>query len=155
MSTRCPVRPIQRHPHAFVYRAQNGFVSAPSPSVFRRQLETVEVAIWSWRENRAVLRISTQFTTDPVKVTMLFPEVSRTGWRRRWDSNPRYGVTVYTLSRRAPSTTRPRLRISIRATAPLLERVGPISRSAPLASLPLQRKPHDGTKCICTRQSFP
>ena len=28
-------------------------------------------------------------------------------WRRGWDSNPRYGVTVYTRSRRAPSTTRP------------------------------------------------
>src|SRR5436853_6664159 len=23
-------------------------------------------------------------------------------WRRRWDSNPRYGVSVYTLSKRAP-----------------------------------------------------
>ena len=31
-------------------------------------------------------------------------------WRSRRDSNPRYGVTVYTLSRRAPSTTRPLLR---------------------------------------------
>ena len=30
-------------------------------------------------------------------------------WRRRRDSNPRY-VAVYTLSRRAPSTTRPPLR---------------------------------------------
>ncbi len=28
-------------------------------------------------------------------------------WRTGRDSNPRYGVTVYTLSRRAPSTTRP------------------------------------------------
>lgn len=26
--------------------------------------------------------------------------------RRRWDSNPRYGFSVYTLSRRAPSATR-------------------------------------------------
>ena len=31
-------------------------------------------------------------------------------WRRERDSNPRYGVTVYTLSRRAPSTTRTPLR---------------------------------------------
>ncbi len=31
-------------------------------------------------------------------------------WRRGRDSNPRYGVTVYTLSRRAPSTTRTPLR---------------------------------------------
>ncbi len=33
-------------------------------------------------------------------------------WRSGWDSNPRYRVTVYTLSRRAPSTTRPPLRIA-------------------------------------------
>ena len=31
-------------------------------------------------------------------------------WRRERDSNPRYGVTVYTLSRRAPSATRTPLR---------------------------------------------
>ncbi len=33
-----------------------------------------------------------------------------TGWRRERDSNPRDGITAYTLSRRAPSTTRPPLR---------------------------------------------
>ena len=32
------------------------------------------------------------------------------GWRRERDSNPRYAVSVYTLSRRAPSTTRTPLR---------------------------------------------
>ncbi len=31
-------------------------------------------------------------------------------WRRERDSNPRYAVSVYTLSRRAPSATRPSLR---------------------------------------------
>ena len=31
-------------------------------------------------------------------------------WRRERDSNPRYAINVYTLSRRAPSTTRPPLR---------------------------------------------
>ncbi len=36
-------------------------------------------------------------------------------WRRGRDSNPRYGVTVYTLSRRAPSTARPPLRFSATA----------------------------------------
>ena len=35
----------------------------------------------------------------------------KTWWRSRRDSNPRYGVAVYTLSRRAPSTTRPLLRM--------------------------------------------
>ena len=35
----------------------------------------------------------------------------QTCWRRGRDSNPRYGVTVYTLSRRAPSTTRTPLQI--------------------------------------------
>ena len=31
-------------------------------------------------------------------------------WRRRRDSNPRYAINVYTLSRGAPSATRPLLR---------------------------------------------
>ena len=38
--------------------------------------------------------------------------ISVPNWRRRRDSNPRYAFGVYSLSRRAPSTTRPRLRIS-------------------------------------------
>ena len=38
-------------------------------------------------------------------------------WRRGRDSNPRYGSTVYTLSRRAPSTARPPLRTCLMLTA--------------------------------------
>src|SRR5690606_3191522 len=34
-------------------------------------------------------------------------------WRRGRDSNPRYAINVYTLSRRAPSTTRTPLRIPV------------------------------------------
>lgn len=41
----------------------------------------------------------------------------RTLWNGRWrsgrDSNPRYAFDVYSLSRRAPSTTRPPLRIAL------------------------------------------
>jgi hypothetical protein len=37
-------------------------------------------------------------------------------WRRERDSNPRYAIHVYTLSRRAPSTTRTSLRIFQTAT---------------------------------------
>ena len=33
------------------------------------------------------------------------------GWRRRRDSNPRYAINVYSLSRGAPSATRPLLQI--------------------------------------------
>ena len=33
-------------------------------------------------------------------------------WRRGRDSNPRYAINVYTLSRRAPSAARPPLRIN-------------------------------------------
>ena len=48
--------------------------------------------------------------------------LQRTGvfvyWRRGRDSNPRYGVTVYTLSRRAPSTTRTPLQKTCSFTAP-------------------------------------
>ena len=32
-------------------------------------------------------------------------------WRMGWDSNPRYAFDVYTLSRRAPSTTRPPIHV--------------------------------------------
>ena len=40
-----------------------------------------------------------------------FYQIVRTVWRSGRDSNPRYGFAVYSLSRRAPSTTRPPLRI--------------------------------------------
>ena len=36
-----------------------------------------------------------------------------TNWRRGRDSNPRYAINVYTLSRRAPSATRPPLQYSL------------------------------------------
>src|SRR5215510_9744087 len=32
-------------------------------------------------------------------------------WRREWDSNPRGGISAYTISNRAPSTTRTSLRV--------------------------------------------
>ena len=38
-------------------------------------------------------------------------------WRRGRDSNPRYAINVYTLSRRAPSTTRPPLREAAQVSA--------------------------------------
>src|SRR5688572_28531570 len=43
----------------------------------------------------------------------------REDWRSGRDSNPRYAFGVYSLSRRAPSTTRPPLRMSWRP-APLV-----------------------------------
>src|SRR5687768_3482447 len=45
-----------------------------------------------------------------------------TRWRSGRDSNPRYAFGVYSLSRRAPSTTRPPLRMPARA--------GPLLRNA-------------------------
>ncbi len=38
---------------------------------------------------------------------------SRTTWRREWDSNPRYPFEVHALSKRAPSTARPSLRVDL------------------------------------------
>ena len=35
-------------------------------------------------------------------------------WWRRWDSNPRYAINVYTLSKRAPSAAQPLLHILFR-----------------------------------------
>jgi hypothetical protein len=42
----------------------------------------------------------------------------KTAWRSGRDSNPRYAFDVYSLSRRAPSTTRPPLRMPFSASAP-------------------------------------
>src|SRR5215208_2944883 len=71
------------------------------------------------------------------------------GWRSGRDSNPRYGFAVYSLSRRAPSTTRPPLRTasdrSMQSIAPesgaqskRLERghVEVLGRSGKLAAAP-------------------
>ena len=44
--------------------------------------------------------------------TLRKPEL-QTHWRREWDSNPRYPCEVYTLSKRAPSATRPSLRSTV------------------------------------------
>ena len=49
-------------------------------------------------------------------------------WRRGRDSNPRYAINVYTLSRRATSTTHPPLRFDMRCT--ILERVKGIEPSS-------------------------
>ena len=49
-------------------------------------------------------------------------------WQRGRDSNPRYAMNVYTLSRRATSTTHPPLRFDMRCT--ILERVKGIEPSS-------------------------
>src|SRR5215210_6344547 len=45
-------------------------------------------------------------------------------WRSGWDSNPRYAFGVYSLSRRAPSTTRPPLRMHLEVEASRVRRFG-------------------------------
>ena len=50
------------------------------------------------------------------------------GWRRRRDSNPRYAINVYSLSRGAPSATRPLLRKLVSETC--------IIKRSPLQRLP-------------------
>jgi hypothetical protein len=47
----------------------------------------------------SLLRASSRHKKSPIQSGFLI-------WRRGRDSNPRYGVTVHTLSRRAPSTAR-------------------------------------------------
>ena len=54
-------------------------------------------------------------------------------WRRGRDSNPRYGITVYTLSRRAPSATRTPLQFFARIASNI-----PVARPA---RLPASRSP--------------
>ena len=50
-------------------------------------------------------RLSNPNENAPFKGALTF------GWRRRRDSNPRYAINVYSLSRGAPSATRPLLQI--------------------------------------------
>jgi hypothetical protein len=73
------------------------------------------------KKRRSILRFQRSSTTDraaksretaPVsRLCFAGKKVSQTGWRSGRDSNPRYAFGVYSLSRRAPSTTRPPLRI--------------------------------------------
>ena len=62
----------------------------------------------SLRANRSNRRVLIKSSTPLIK-----REAPRGGlslyWRRGRDSNPRYAINVYTLSRRAPSTARPPL----------------------------------------------
>ena len=51
------------------------------------------------------------FSFRYTKKTPPYMEASLFIWRRRRDSNPRYAINVYSLSRGAPSATRPLLRI--------------------------------------------
>ena len=48
-------------------------------------------------------------------------QILRTSWRSGRDSNPRYAFGVYSLSRRAPSTTRPPLRMPFSGVRPRLD----------------------------------
>jgi site-specific DNA recombinase len=67
--------------------------------------------------------------------------VPRSGlkWRSGRDSNPRYAFDVYSLSRRAPSTTRPPLRIAGGSALALIAGVRPVL-NANAASLDLSKR---------------
>ena len=84
-------------------------------SVLRNRVLEKNRAFWQERLNVAV---STHRNAPPKwarvtawEVILSFNIDALNAWRSGRDSNPRYGVTVYTLSRRAPSTTRPPLRL--------------------------------------------
>ncbi len=63
-------------------------------------------------------------------------------WRRGRDSNPRYGVTVYTLSRRAPSTARPPLHNLIATRHPARSSDIFLAAHATCALFGVPRHPH-------------
>ena len=48
--------------------------------------------------------------TGPARIKSSMPASTTKRKRRGWDSNPRYGMTVYLISNQAPSSTRPPLR---------------------------------------------
>src|SRR5690606_11643751 len=54
-------------------------------------------------------RIQPQFCPKNKKTLTFYKKIRALIWRRGRDSNPRYAINVYTLSRRAPSATRPPL----------------------------------------------
>ena len=56
------------------------------------------------------LRFSSLLVSAPIKNAST-REALLIRWRRRRDSNPRYAINVYSLSRGAPSATRPLLRV--------------------------------------------
>src|SRR5262249_23248142 len=63
-----------------------------------------------WRKKRGFARLlATYYSSIPITWTR---------WRSGRDSNPRYAFDVYSLSRRAPSTTRPPLRMLWTGEAP-------------------------------------
>ncbi len=66
--------------------------------------------------------------SERTRICAILDEKSRnvlicdTSWRSGRDSNPRYAFDVYSLSRRAPSTTRPPLRIALEVRLPIVQR---------------------------------
>ena len=55
----------------------------------------------------SITYITTAYTKKPLQKQGFIDFI----WRRKRDSNPRYAINVYTLSRGAPSATRPLLRV--------------------------------------------
>ena len=61
-----------------------------------------------WPHKRNIWATLIRLTPYEIMVFLLYRRM-----RREWDSNPRYAINVNTLSKRAPSATRPPLQNSI------------------------------------------
>lgn len=81
----------------------------------------------------------------------LGPPPGHSGWRRERDSNPR-GVAPYTLSRRAPSTTRPSLRGARSSRPPCQRQAG--GRGRWLHPGHRRARPRDQAKMSWTMLSY-
>ena len=82
--------------------------AAVRPAAWRSPLRMREGARPKPREKAGISPI-TRVPAQPIAET-------QTGWRREWDSNPRY-LSVHTLSKRAPSAARPSLRAAPRGSS--------------------------------------
>ena len=76
-------------------------------SAFAAQSEVAEREVRIMGSHDELLRLLT--SSNGVETAANGVRIYVPGWRRGWDSNPRDGITAYSLSRGAPSATRPPL----------------------------------------------
>ena len=112
-----------------------------------RSLNRLLGNMWSGRDLKGLEHQAPPCLAD--SRVMLETGISK--WRRGRDSNPRYGVAVYTLSRRAPSTARTPLQIKMRffrhaSGPPVASGRGRSPMTAPAPLLSRIAAPHTGPR---------
>jgi hypothetical protein len=99
-----------------------------APAVTVNEASTPRAELANPSDTPASPEIRHHFATEERRERVKCLKARRINWRRERDSNPRWAFDPYTLSRGAPSTTRPSLRRSIN-----LSRRARIGRDVPLS----------------------